>query len=148
MVFEVPEGYKWVLVPLVVNILVTQWMGFMVGGARRRYNVPYPTMYASEKEGHKDAKAFNCVQRAHQNTLEFLPSFMVGLLLGGLQYPLVAAVLGGVYTLARIQYFRGYSGGVANNRFSGGGVLIFPAYFGLLICTICLTLHQFFPDVV
>jgi len=148
MAFEVIVGYRWVLTTLVANIFVTQWMSFMVGKARRQYNVPYPTMYASEKEGHKDAKQFNCVQRAHQNTLEFLPSFMVGLLLGGLQYPLVAAVLGAVYTVARIQYFRGYSAGVAQKRFSGGGVLIFPAYFGLLICTICFTLHQFFPHAV
>lgn len=122
-------------------------MSVQVGKARRRFNVPYPTMYASEKE-HKDAKAFNCVQRAHQNNLEFMPSFLVVLILGGLQYPLVAASLGTIYALARIQYFRGYSSGDAKKRFSGGGAVIFPAYFGLIICTICLTLHQFFPDLV
>jgi glutathione S-transferase len=104
-------------------------------------------MYASEQE-HKDAKAFNCVQRAHQNTLEFAPSMMVTLLIGGLQYPLVAAVLGALYGLARIQYFRGYASGDAKKRFSGGGVLIFPCHFGLIICTICVALHQFFPNLV
>lgn len=148
MAFETIAGYGWVLAALLANIFVTQGMAFAVGAARRRFNVQCPTMYASEKEGHKDAKAFNCVQRAHQNTLEFLPSMVAALLLGGLQYPLVAAALGALYAVARIQYFRGYSSGVANNRFAAGGVLIFPAYYGLVICTVCLTLHQYFPDVV
>lgn len=104
-------------------------------------------MYASETE-HKDAKAFNCVQRAHQNTLEFAPSMMMVLLIGGLQYPLVAAVLGGLYGLARIQFFRGYASGDPRKRFSGGGVAVYPCYFGLIICSICFTLHQFFPNLV
>lgn len=139
------EGYRWVITALIANIIINLWMGAMIGAARRRFNVPYPTMYASETE-HKDAKAFNCVQRAHQNTLEFAPSVLVTLLIGGLQYPLVAAALGAAYGVARIQYFRGYSSGDAKKRFSGGGVLIFPFYFGLIFCTICFALHQFFPN--
>lgn len=119
-----------------------------VGEARRKYKVPYPTMYATETPTNKDGRAFNCVQRAHQNTLEFLPSFLTVLLLGGLRYPLAAAVLGGLYFVARIQYFRGYSSGEANQRFSAGGAFVFPTYFGLWICTLGLILHQFFPQLV
>ena len=107
--------------------------------------MPYPTMYADEKE-HKHAQAFNCVQRAHQNTVEFSPAFLMCLLIGGLQYPLVAAALGAVYGLARIQYFKGYSSGEANKRFSGGGFFFMPAYFGVVICATCFALHLFFPD--
>jgi hypothetical protein len=46
--------------------------------------VKYPNMYADKKDN-KDADAFNCVQRAHQNTLENMPHFIMFLLLAGLQ---------------------------------------------------------------
>lgn len=140
----IQDNYGWVLVAAVANILLMQYMGVTVGRARRTYKVPYPTMYANEKEN-EQGKAFNCVQRAHQNSLEFLPGVLTALLLGGLQYPIVAATLGGSYFLARIQYFRGYSLGVPSKRFSAGGALIFPTYFGLIFCTIALILHIFFP---
>lgn len=50
--------------------------------------VKYPNMYADKKEN-KDADAFNCVQRAHQNTLENIPHFLMFLLLAGLQVCIV-----------------------------------------------------------
>lgn len=43
------------------------WMSFKVGGARKKYDVPYPHAYAPEKNAHK--AQFDCVQRAHQVTL-------------------------------------------------------------------------------
>lgn len=115
-----------------------------VGKARKQYRVFYPTMYALESEN-KDAKAFNCVQRGHQNTLEFLPTFLVLLLLGGLQYPIIAAVCGAVYSVARVQYFRGYATGSASARYQSGGRFHGFALIGLLVCTVGLILHQFFP---
>ena len=118
-----------------------------VGQARKKYKIFYPIMYALESEN-KDAKAFNCVQRGHQNTLEFLPAFLVMLLLGGLQYPLAAAIFGAIYTLARIQYFRGYSTGRASGRFHGGARAQWLGLVGLLFCTVALILHQFFPTYV
>jgi hypothetical protein len=48
------------------------------------HSVKYPNMYANKAEN-KDADAFNNVQRAHQNTLENIPHFLMFLLLGGLQ---------------------------------------------------------------
>ncbi len=36
-----------------------------------RYNVKYPALYA--EKGTPNADKFNCVQRAHQNSLENLP---------------------------------------------------------------------------
>lgn len=122
-------------------------MKLQVGKARKKYKVYYPIMYALESEN-KDAKVFNCVQRGHQNSLEFMPTFMVMLLLGGLQYPIVAAIFGAVYTVARLQYFRGYSTGTASARYSSGGGFHWLALIGLLVCNAALILHQFFPDYV
>ncbi|KAG0617874.1 hypothetical protein M758_4G022400 [Ceratodon purpureus] len=144
---EPVDGYRWVLTALVANIFLMQWMGLQVGKARRKYRVSYPIMYADESEN-KDAKTFNCVQRGHQNCLEFMAQFLALLLLGGLQYPRVAAFLGAAYTVCRLQYFRGYSTGNAVARYSAGGGFHWFAFFGLLLCTIAFVLHQFFPSVV
>jgi len=64
-------------------------------------------MYADKKEN-KDADAFNCVQRAHQNALENMPHFIMFLLLAGLQAPVASAILGSVYLAGRIAYALGY----------------------------------------
>lgn len=75
-------------------------------------------MYAVESEN-KDAKLFNCVQRGHQNCLETMPVFFALLLVGGFQHPLVATVLGLIYTVGRFIYFKGYSTGVPEKRLKG-----------------------------
>lgn len=118
---------------LVAYVFLNLWMGFQVGKARRNYKVFYPTMYAIESEN-KDAKLFNCVQRGHQNSLEWMPVFFVILLLGGLQHPTIAAGLGGIYIVARFFYFKGYATGVPDNRLKIGG-LNYLALLGLIICT-------------
>jgi len=145
--FVIEDSFRWVLAAVCANIVLVTGMGVGVGEARRKYNVPYPTMYADEKS-HKQGLVFNCVQRAHQNTLEYLPSVITLLLLSGLQYPRVAAVLGFCYFVARVQYWRGYSTGVAEKRHSSGGAFYHAAFFGLCGCTAALILHQFAPQLV
>lgn len=45
------------------------------------FALQYPTMY-SEKE-----QVFNCIQRAHQNTLEVYPQWLVFQTIAALVYP-------------------------------------------------------------
>jgi uncharacterized MAPEG superfamily protein len=47
---------------------------------------------------------YNCIQRAHQNSLENQPIFLALLTLSGLQYPVTAATFGGLYLAGRIGY--------------------------------------------
>ena len=54
---------------------------------RGRAKVPYPNAYATHAEAKEDKEKylFNCAQRAHANFLEHQPSFLVGLMVGGLR---------------------------------------------------------------
>lgn len=104
--------------------------------ARKKYNVKYPTMYASKAET-KEADKFNCAQRAHQNTLENVPMFLVVALLGGLLHPLACAIGAGVYNLGKICYIYGYSRGSPEGRYIG--TFSYIGYFVLLgTCSLSL----------
>lgn len=134
-----PKEYGFVVLVIVFYFFLNFWMAFQVGQARRKYKVPYPTMYVTEAEN-KDAKLFNCVQRGHQNSLEMMPSFFVVLLLGGLQHPKIAASLGLLYAVTRFFYFKGYSTGTPDNRLTIGKYGFF-ALMGLMVCTASLGVH-------
>ncbi|KAJ4960723.1 hypothetical protein NE237_020633 [Protea cynaroides] len=133
-----PKEYGYVVLVFVLYSFFNGWMGFQVGKARKKYNVPYPTLYALESEN-KEAKLFNCVQRGHQNSIEYMPVFFVLLLLGGLLYPVISAGLGLVYIVGRYFYFSGYASGDPKNRkrgeFNGFALL------GLVGCTITLGIN-------
>ncbi|KAK2156401.1 hypothetical protein LSH36_214g03052 [Paralvinella palmiformis] len=117
-----PDGYGYVLLVGTGSVFVNTWMAINVGRARRKYGVEYPKMYSD------DSNEFNCIQRAHQNTLENHPTFLFFLLTGGLQYPKCSAVAGLVYVLGRIVYAKGYySGDPKNKRWGGFG------HLGLLV---------------
>ena len=70
-------------------------------------------MYAETAQAAVDPKAmaFNCTQRAHQNTLEVLPMVISGTLITGLTYPVAAASLCAAWVASRIVYTIGYSTG-------------------------------------
>ncbi|VVA94180.1 unnamed protein product [Arabis nemorensis] len=129
-----PKEYGYVVLVLVFYCFLNLWMGAQVGGARKRYNVPYPTLYAIESEN-KDAKLFNCVQRGHQNSLENMPMYFILMILGGMKHPCICTVLGLLYNVTRYFYFKGYSTGDPMKRLTIGKYG-FLGLFGLMICTI------------
>ena len=86
--------------------------------ARKKYNVQYPALYAPE--GHKHASEFNCVQRAHQNTLESYAIVMLQMCAAGLVYPITAAAFGATWCVGKVIYGYGYSTGGPQGRHIGG----------------------------
>ncbi|KAI6691366.1 hypothetical protein NL676_028194 [Syzygium grande] len=81
-----PKEYGYVALVLVLYCLLNFWMAAQVGMARKKYQVFYPTLYASESEN-KNANLFNCVQRGHQNSLELMPMFFMLIMVGGAETP-------------------------------------------------------------
>lgn len=68
-------------------------------------------------------------QRGHQNSLEVMPIFLVLVLLGGLEHPLLSAAFGVLYALGRYFYFKGYATGDPNNRLKLGYSSLYSSYF-------------------
>ncbi|KAL3671445.1 hypothetical protein V7S43_003367 [Phytophthora oleae] len=118
-------------VPLLVVILlfVNLWAGVKVGKARKLYGVEYPQMYAEQSD--KNAKAFNCVQRGHQNIMENIPIFLALIFTSSIYHPQIAAIAGFVRILGFVVYMRGYSSGDPKKRLQGGF-----GYLGLLVSVI------------
>jgi len=108
-----PAEYGYCVLVAVGSAFVLTWKAIQVGRARKKYNIPYPTMYSP------DNNLFNCIQRAHQNTLENYPQFLFLLLLGGLEWPLVSAGAGVVFLASRIAYAQGYYTGDPKKRMRG-----------------------------
>ncbi|KDO57301.1 hypothetical protein CISIN_1g045836mg [Citrus sinensis] len=135
-----PTEYGYVALVLVFYCFLNFWMGFQVGAARKKYKVPYPTLYAVESEN-KEAKLFNCVQRGHQNSLELMPVFFMLMIVGGLKHPCVCAVLGSLFTVTRFFYFKGYATGDPQKRLTIGKYG-FLALLGLMVCTISFGINQ------
>ncbi|KAH3857527.1 microsomal glutathione S-transferase 3-like [Dreissena polymorpha] len=106
-----PEGFGYVLLTGVGSLFVNMWMAINVGKARKQYEVKYPQLYHSEPM-HK----FNCIQRAHQNSLENQSGFLLLLFTSGLQYPKISAAAGAVYLAGRIVYALGYYTGDPEKR--------------------------------
>uniref|UniRef100_A0A1B6C1V1 Glutathione S-transferase 3, mitochondrial n=1 Tax=Clastoptera arizonana TaxID=38151 RepID=A0A1B6C1V1_9HEMI len=116
-----PSEYGYVILVGVGSAFMLVWKGIKVGQARKKFGVNYPTMYSPTND------VFNCYQRAHQNTLENYPQFLMMLLLGGLEHPLISAAAGSTWVLGRIAYARGYYTGDPSKRMQGGF-----SYIGLL----------------
>jgi len=123
-VLSADHGY--VILALVATWFVHNGVGASkVMKARKEFDVQYPSLYAEGSSA--KAKAFNCVQRGHQNSLEGLPNFLALLLSASLVYPRASAVAAAVYNVGVVLYMNGYATGDPKNR-SRGAV----KYLGLL----------------
>ncbi|KAG7448872.1 membrane-associated proteins in eicosanoid and glutathione metabolism [Guyanagaster necrorhizus] len=134
----VPEGWAWVAAALLSAQFLLSGQAFIVGRRRQTAGIEYPQLYAekAQVEASKDAKIFNCAQRAHQNTLEFIPVVYSSTLLTAVCYPNFAAAACGTWVFGRILYTRGYITGDPAKRNSQGGFIGSIAQIGLLIGSI------------
>merc|ERR1739842_162719 len=112
-VLNVDAAYGYVFLVCILSYFLSFWQGFMVGRMRTKLKVDYPAMYSDTEP------LFNCYQRAHQNTLERMPLFLILLLSAGLFNAKVAAALGFFWLLSRVIYSVGYYSGMPKNRVLG-----------------------------
>ncbi|KDR69219.1 hypothetical protein GALMADRAFT_272087 [Galerina marginata CBS 339.88] len=127
----IPEGFQYVGGALLVTAVTLQGLSHKVSKYRKLSGIEYPQMYAekSEAEKSRDALVFNCAQRAHQNTLEQIPTLFVAAVISGLKYPIPTAIATMVWNLSRISYARGYLTGDPKKR--GGPVHFLGALGGV-----------------
>ena len=91
----------YVAIVTVLALLQFLWLGFAVGRARARYNVPAPASSGNEM--------FERHFRVHMNTLEQLVVFLPALwMFARFVNPAWAAALGGVFIVGRFVYAAAY----------------------------------------
>ena len=69
----------------------------------------FSTILWSTEGTSKNARAFNCVQRSHQQILETLPGYFVTVLVSGLEYPVATFVFGSLWLYSRSVWVVGYA---------------------------------------
>merc|ERR1712241_1238284 len=87
------------------SIFVLAYKSIKVGLARKEFGIKYPKLYSDENEGNNK---FNCIQRAHQNTLENYPQFLFLLATGGISHPVLSSIAGLIYLAGRLAFAKGY----------------------------------------
>ncbi|KAF8914803.1 hypothetical protein CPB85DRAFT_1251966 [Mucidula mucida] len=130
----VSDEYKWVALALFSTQIMLAAQSIVVGRKRKLAKIKYPQLYAekAEAEASRDAYVFNCAQRAHQNTLEFMMPVVTATILTSVHYPIAAAVGCGMFVVGRGFYTRGYLAD-PDSRVKSGGWISYLALNGLLI---------------
>jgi glutathione S-transferase len=94
-------AHRWTALVSLLTLLVYFWMALQTGGARRKSGINAPAMTGDP--------LLERTVRAHYNTLEWLPIFLVSLWLFAIYCnELVAAGLGVVWIIGRLMYATGY----------------------------------------
>ncbi|KAF7342013.1 hypothetical protein MVEN_01788500 [Mycena venus] len=135
----VPQGTSYVAGSLLSTVFLLTYQTILVSKHRKLAKIEYPRLYAekAEMDASPAAIKFNCVQRAHANTLENIPQvYMMTILLAAKQ-PVVAASALGLWVVSRVVYTRGYSTGNPSNRYNAFGRLTYmPSILTLLFGSI------------
>ena len=129
-----PKDFSYVMFCIVYTVIMNIYLTMQVGKARKEYEVKYPAMYSDK------SNIFNCIQRAHQNTLEQYPIFLVSLLVVGFALPRYAAICGAIWVTSRFSYAWGYYTGDPAKR--SNGAYGYLGNFGLLFGLIYVALGQ------
>ncbi|KAI0094312.1 membrane-associated proteins in eicosanoid and glutathione metabolism [Irpex rosettiformis] len=136
MSITLPQEYIYPLAGVLSTFYVLFFQVVRVGGARKAAGIKYPQLYAekAEAQSNREARLFNCVQRAHQNTLENLPTALFSTLVAGLVYPRFAGCACAFWSVARIIYTIGYgSGDPAARNLLGANVMGSLTQYTLLL---------------
>mmetsp|Transcript_17872 Transcript_17872/g.26443 ORF Transcript_17872/g.26443 Transcript_17872/m.26443 type:complete len:150 (-) Transcript_17872:335-784(-) len=135
---SVSSEYGWVVLGAgIVPVITNFYLGGMVMNARKEYDVQYPNLYATPKY-HKDADAFNRVQRGHMNFIENADQYAIMTLIGGLKHPIACAIGSIFYCVGSILYMKGYSDtnlDVKMARYKKGAAIKWIGFFASLIST-------------
>jgi glutathione S-transferase len=95
------QPHTYVAIVTLLALLVYFWMGLQVGRARAKCGISAPAMTGDP--------VLERTIRAHYNTLEWLPLFLIPLWLFAIYWnDLVAAGLGVIWIIGRILYQTGY----------------------------------------
>lgn len=109
---RIPSEYSLVLLTSGIALAFSSGLGMTIGGSyRKRANIQYPFLYASEEQCKKNPAAFtfNCAQRCHANYTENLFPMVGSMLIAGLDNPRRVTVLGIAWLVARYIYWRAYT---------------------------------------
>ncbi|VDI49580.1 glutathione S-transferase [Mytilus galloprovincialis] len=133
MLVDISPEFGYVILVASSTWFLMNWLEMRTLLARSEYGVPYPKMYS-------DDDRFNCVQRAHQNTLENYPQFLILLVFAGLTFPKLSAAAGMVWIIGRVFYALGYYSGDPKKRMRG--VFAYAGLLTLLVCSIITALKM------
>lgn len=129
-VYQLTQQYGYVALVASSTFVINMWQSMRIGGLRRKLNINYPEMYSDKHP------IFNCYQRAHQNTLEQLPFFLVTLLLAGVRFPCYGAMAGAAWVVGRVVYTLGYSSGEPGKRMPGALISMLLGQFPLFVMSV------------
>ncbi|THG98099.1 hypothetical protein EW026_g4028 [Hermanssonia centrifuga] len=144
-IIVLPQAFAYPAAAVVSTFWLTAYQMINVSIARKAAKIVYPQMYAekAQAEASKEAFKFNCAQRAHQNTLEWLPQIIASTLIVGLKYPIPAAALCGLWTASRFLYTFGYtSGGPGKRSLLGNTAINAIVQLGFILGGSTYTVYQ------
>jgi len=137
----ISNDYGYVILAATSTFVVNIFHSFKTGGYRKSSGIMYPNAYATPEQAKADTNAYllNCAQRAHANFTENQTSTITALLIGGIYYPLTAAVCGAGWSVSRYLYLTGYCSLAKPNgkgRYNGITHNLFQlVLFGLSVAT-------------